>query len=121
MRKKKICGEPCASESAIGYHGDREANMKAEAVTVINQADSVADIIHRGKEIYEREIRPKIGTGNDGKALVIDVETGDYEMDDDSDVATRRLLARHPDAPLYRMCIGYPAFGKIGGSWGAAR
>jgi hypothetical protein len=51
------------------------------------------------------------------KALVIDIETGEYEIDDDGLAAAHRARAKHPDAALYAMRIGYPAYAKIGG-WG---
>jgi hypothetical protein len=102
----------------IGYHGGR---LKEEMMTTRHSRYTVEETVRRGKESYERENRAKVEAGNKGKTLVIDVDTGDYEINDDSGEATRRLLARHPDAPLYRMRIGYPAFGKIGGSWGAAQ
>ena len=74
-----------------------------------------------GEEIYEREIRARVEKGNVGKYLVIDIETGEYEMDDDHLAAVRRARARHADATLYGMRVGYPALAKIGGSWAAAR
>ncbi len=79
---------------------------------------STHETIQRGKEIYERDIRAQVEAGNNGKVLVIDVETGHFELDRDSDAATLRALAKNPHAVLYRMRIGYPAFGKLGGSWG---
>ena len=81
---------------------------------------TVHETVERGKELYEREIRPKVEEGNTGKTVVIDVETGEYEIDDDPMAATHRALAKHPGAALYRTRIGFPAFGKIGGSWGNA-
>jgi hypothetical protein len=82
---------------------------------------TMQETVRRGKELYEREIRAKVEEGNKGKTLVIDVDAGDYEIDEDAEAATRRLLARRPGAPLYRMRIGYPALGKIGGSWGTTK
>lgn len=76
------------------------------------------EIAQRGKEWYEREIRSKVEEGNKGKILLIDVETGDYEIDDDQLAAAHRALAKHPVAALYGMRIGYPALGKIRGGWG---
>jgi hypothetical protein len=78
------------------------------------------EIVRRGKEWYEREIRSKVEEGNEGKALVIDIETGHYELDEDGRLAARRALERHPGAALYLMRIGYPAYAKIGGGWGTA-
>jgi len=59
--------------------------------------------------------------GNRGKIVVINVETGAYEMDDDHLTAVQRARAKNPDALLYSLRIGFPAVDKIGGSWGVAR
>ena len=56
------------------------------------------EIARRGKEIYEQDIRPRVETtDNIGKFLIVDIETGDYEMDTDEFAASRRAHARHPD------------------------
>ena len=78
---------------------------------------SPEETVRRGKEWYDREIRPKVEADNFGKRLIINIETGEYEIDEDSLVATRRLLARDPDAQLYGMRIGFPAAAKMGGGW----
>jgi hypothetical protein len=82
---------------------------------------SKEEIARRGQEWYEREIREKVEAGNEGKILVIDIETGDYEIDDDQLAAAHRALAKHPGAALYGMRIGYPSLAKIGGGWGVAK
>jgi hypothetical protein len=79
---------------------------------------SKEEIVRRGEEWYEREIRAKVEEGNIGKYLVIDIDTGDYEIDEDHLTAARRAQAKRPGAVLYGMRIGYPALGKIGGGWG---
>ena len=57
------------------------------------------EIDRRGEELYEKTIRAKVETPeNIGREIVIDVETGDYEIDADGLAASRRLLARHPEA-----------------------
>jgi hypothetical protein len=76
------------------------------------------EIIRRGEELYQSRIRPQVEQSNKGKILVVDIETGDYEIDDDHLQATRRALAKHPGAVLYSLRIGYPTLGKIGGGWG---
>jgi hypothetical protein len=76
------------------------------------------EIVRRGQEWYAKELRDKVEEGNIGKALVIDIETGEYEIDEDGLAAGRRALAKHPGAALYAMKIGYPAYAKIGGGWG---
>lgn len=76
---------------------------------------SPQEVESRGEEIYARQIRPHVETGNKGKFVVIDIETGEYEMDDDDLQATRRALAKRPDAVLYGVRIGYPAAYTLGG------
>ncbi len=50
---------------------------------------------------------------NRGKFLVIDIETGEFELDGDRLVASERAAVRHPGAPLFVMRIGYPALGRL--------
>jgi hypothetical protein len=75
------------------------------------------EIGRRGQEIYEKKLRARVETEeNIGKIISIDVETGDYEIDDDLIKAGDRLLARHPGAPLYGARIGYDAVYAVGGT-----
>ena len=69
----------------------------------------------RGEEIYARQIRQAVEDGNKGKFVVIDVETGQYEVDADDLQATKRALANRPDAVLYGVRIGYPTAYTLGG------
>lgn len=72
------------------------------------------DIVDRGKRIYEERIRPLVEE-NVGKYLLIDVESGDWAMGEDTLELTDEVKARHPDALLYAMRIGYRATARIGG------
>ena len=72
----------------------------------------------RGRELYDRAIRPIVEDGNRGKIVVMDVETGEWEMGDDNLELAHRMLAKRPGAALYAMRVGFPAVVKIGGSWG---
>jgi hypothetical protein len=73
------------------------------------------EIDRRGWEIY-RKLLPQIETDeNVGKIISIDVETGEYAIDDDTLSASGRLLARRPDAALFGMRIGYDAVYALGG------
>lgn len=74
------------------------------------------EIARRGEEIYERNLRVRLETGgNRGKFLVIDIDTGVYEIDREDLTATERLLARHPHALTYGLRIGYEAAYELGG------
>jgi len=62
----------------------------------------------RARELYEKSLRVQVETPkNIGRIIVIDVETGDYEIDDLGIESSRRLQARHPGATLYALRIGY--------------
>ena len=51
-----------------------------------------------------------------GNFVVIDVESGDYEIDAGDAVATRRLLDRRPTAVTYGIRIGHrAAYSHVGG------
>ena len=52
-----------------------------------------------------------------GEFLVIDIETGEYEIDADDLTATKQLLANHPNAVIYGLRIGYTAAYRIGSSF----
>lgn len=75
---------------------------------------SPEQIAARAKALYEREIRAKVEQGNKGQYLVIDIETGDYEMDEDHFAASKRSIEKHPDGIRFAMRIGYPTIGRIG-------
>ena len=71
---------------------------------------TVAD---QGKAIY-RKLQNKVDPGHNGKFLAIDIQTEDYEIDDQGTVAINRLLSKHPDAVIYLMRIGYKSAYRIG-------
>ena len=67
---------------------------------------SKEEFARRGDEIYERDLRPHVEAGNEGKFIVIDIDTGAYEIDADELVASDRLLARHPDTQVWLSRVG---------------
>ncbi len=74
------------------------------------------EIDRRGQALYEQHIRPLVETPeNSGLQIVIDVETGEYEIDEDGLEASRRLLRKRPGAALYGLRIGYNAVYTLGG------
>lgn len=73
------------------------------------------EVASRGEAIYGGRIRDKVEANHKGEFLVIDIETGEYEMHAEDLVATKRLLAKHPDAVIYGLRIGFPAAYRIGG------
>lgn len=71
------------------------------------------EIVQRGKEIYEREIRAVAEAGNEGRVVAIDVISGEYEMADNATAAASQLRARLPEAEVFFMRIGYPTMARI--------
>jgi hypothetical protein len=78
---------------------------------------SAEEVQRRAEEIYEQRLRKQVETAeNIGKVLVIDIETGEYEMDADEIAVVHRALAKHPGAALWALRIGYNAMHALGGS-----
>ncbi len=74
------------------------------------------EIDRRGLDIYKNIIQAKVETPeNIGKQIVIDVETGTFEIDQDGLKASRRILKSNPGAAFFGLRIGYNAVYTIGG------
>jgi hypothetical protein len=63
-------------------------------MTVRQRRYSKEEFAHRGDEIYESQIRTQVETDNNGKIVAIDIETGNFELADDTMTATQKLLDR---------------------------
>jgi hypothetical protein len=75
---------------------------------------SSAEIVQRGQVLYDQQIRAQVEPGHQGQFLVLDIETGDYEIDADDVRAVQRAKTKHPDAALYIVRIGSPTAYRIG-------
>jgi len=75
---------------------------------------TTAEIVRLGREIYERGIRAKVEHEHDGEFVVVDIVTGEYEVDADDVAASDRALARNPEAVLYSLRVGRAAAYRIG-------
>jgi hypothetical protein len=73
------------------------------------------EIAERGEAIYAQRICARVEEGHLGKFVVLDIESGDYEIDADDLAATERVLARRPNAVLYGLRVGSPAAYRLGG------
>ena len=68
----------------------------------------------RGTALYEEKIRPQVEAGNFGKVVAIDVETGQFEVADETLPAAERLLLRCPDAQIWFVRIGHRGVHRFG-------
>jgi hypothetical protein len=83
-------------------------------MAVLEPRYSKDEFVQRGQAIYERDIRPALSAGDDGKFLAIDVVTGAYELNSDDCAATEHLLARYPTAQIWLCRAGNRAAYRIG-------
>lgn len=67
---------------------------------------SKEEFARRGDEIYDRDIKPHVAQGDEDKFVLIDIETGDYEMDWNELVAHDRLEVRRPNAQVWLTKVG---------------
>lgn len=74
------------------------------------------EVAKRANRLYDSEIRQKVETEeNIGKMVIIDIETGDYEVDETGLQAAHNLYAKHPYARLFGIRIGYNVAASLGG------
>lgn len=77
---------------------------------------SCEEVARRAKRLYESSIRQQVEVEeNIGKMVIIDIETGAYEVDETGLKAARNLRAKHPYARLFGICIGYNVAASLGG------
>ena len=68
-----------------------------------------------GKLIYRQNIRPLMTEGDIGKYVIVDVYSGEYEIDADVTEASIRLRKRKPEAHGFIIKVGYSAAVSFGG------
>ena len=73
------------------------------------------EIAQLGNEIYQRQIRAQVLPHHKGKFLVLDIESGDYAIDDDDLSAEETLRARRPVGVLFGLRIGYTSAYTLSG------
>ncbi len=71
--------------------------------------------VERGTQIYEEQLRSLLEPAHNGEYLVINVETGEFEVDADHLVASTRAAARWPGTARYATRVGQRTVGRIGG------
>jgi hypothetical protein len=82
--------------------------------TILLSHEDVGKIADR---MYENSIRAKVELPeNIGKMVIIDIETGDYEVDKNGLQASKRLNARHENTRLFGIRIGYNVAASFGGA-----
>ena len=75
---------------------------------------SKEELARRGQELYKSSIQQQVEAENEGKIVAIDIETGDFEVDDTIMGATDRLFERQPDAQPWTLRVGHVAVYHFG-------
>jgi hypothetical protein len=75
---------------------------------------SKEELAERGQTLYASGIQQQVETGNEGKIVAIDIETGAFEVDENVVPATNRLFEQHPDAQPWVIRIGHRAVDHFG-------
>ena len=60
-------------------------------MTVRQPRYSKEEFARRGNEIYESQVRSQVEEGNHGRIVAFDIETGAFELADDTITATDHL------------------------------
>ena len=71
--------------------------------------------VERAKRIYEERVVPELGDSLDGQWIVIDADSGDYEVDEDFVNAVETIEARKPDIEGVYVRDGEFIAGHLGG------
>jgi hypothetical protein len=77
---------------------------------------SSEEVAKRAYRIFDSKIRQEVETEeNIGKMVIINVETGDYEVDETGLQAAKSLQSKSPYARLFGIRIGYNVAASLGG------
>jgi hypothetical protein len=66
-------------------------------------------------EIYARVRRVVETPENIGKMMIIDVDSGEFEIDEEGFESSDKLKARHPNGRRFGIRVGYRAAESFGG------
>ena len=72
------------------------------------------EIVERGQALYEHEIRDSLAASDRGKFLVLDIESGEYELDADGLAAVQRARAKRPNGAFYVLRVGQSSAYRLG-------
>lgn len=75
---------------------------------------SSEEIAQHGQCLYEQKIQSQLAESETGKFLVLDIETGQYEIDTDEMAALKRAKEKNPNAALYLLRVGSETAYKFG-------
>lgn len=72
------------------------------------------EVVDRGEAIYAAKIRGQMTEADTGKFVIVDIDSGEYEIDVSELAAMKRALEKRPRSIVYSLRVGYPAAHRIG-------
>ena len=82
--------------------------MPDTAGTALSWDENPDELLKLGKAMYENDILPQIPHAKKGMMVVMDIASGDYEIDFQAPEADHRLRLRRPNAVMHTERVGYP-------------
>jgi hypothetical protein len=76
---------------------------------------SKEEFAHRGDTIYASTVRPHLKPEDDGRFVALDIDSSQFEIDDDELAACDRLRARLPEAQIWLVRVGSRYVHRFGG------
>ena len=83
-------------------------------MTVRQPRYSKEEFTRRGNALYESKIRLQIEQNYENKIVAIDIETGEFEIGEDSLSAADRLFQRLPNAQPWCIRVGTGPVHRLG-------
>ena len=104
LRERRPDAVTCSG--IVGHAATRNLNSERSGGKAVKKYKT-GEVIDLGKEIYKDKIKHLVEPAENGKFIVIDVESGDYEIDEQHIPASDRLRERRPDAVAYAVRVGF--------------
>lgn len=73
------------------------------------------EFARRGEEIFDRQIAEKVCGEDPDRIVAIDIDSGDFEVDDEILDAVERLRKRKPEAQVWLRRVGSRSVMHFGG------
>ena len=78
---------------------------------------TAAEVGRVGDDLLKRVIEPTLSSAEDGRFIAVDIDSGEYVVDDDDRAATDRLRARVPAAEIWLARVREEAADRMGMRW----
>ena len=83
-------------------------------MSIADSRHSLDELARLGDEIMKQRVQPTLHAEDHGKFVALDVNTGEFEIDEDDYTAVARLRLRKPNADMWLARAGFPTTCRIG-------